>query len=65
MIIYRILAVIFVGLLSIAGAGAQTVPLPPPLDTTIPRAILMDARTGLVFYEKNADELMAPPARAS
>jgi D-alanyl-D-alanine carboxypeptidase (penicillin-binding protein 5/6) len=60
MIIYRILAVIFVGLLSIAGAGAQTVPLPPPLDTTIPRAILMDARTGLVFYEKNADELMAP-----
>ena len=60
MIIHRILAVFVVGLLSIAGAAAQTAQLPPPLDTTVPRAILMDARTGLVFYEKNADVLMEP-----
>jgi D-alanyl-D-alanine carboxypeptidase len=60
MVIHRIFAFIVVSLLAIAGAVAQTVPLPPPLDTTVPRAILMDARTGLVFYEKNADELMAP-----
>src|SRR5689334_17854261 len=60
MIIHRILAVIVVSLLSVAGAAAQTAPLPPPLDTTVPRAILMDARTGLVFFEKNADQLMEP-----
>src|SRR5262245_12507963 len=60
MIIHRILAVVIASLLSIAGAAAQTAPLPPPLDTTVPRAILMDARTGLVFYEKNADAMMCP-----
>ena len=50
--------------MSIAGAAAQTQPLPPPLDTTVPHAILIDARTGLVFYEKNADDMM-PPASMS
>lgn len=60
MIIHRLLAFVLASLIAIAGAGAQTQPLPPPLDTTIPRVILMDARTGLVFYEKNADEMMAP-----
>jgi D-alanyl-D-alanine carboxypeptidase (penicillin-binding protein 5/6) len=60
MIIQRILAVMFASLLCIGAATAQTSPLPPPLDTPIPHAILMDARTGLVFYEKGADELVAP-----
>jgi D-alanyl-D-alanine carboxypeptidase (penicillin-binding protein 5/6) len=60
MIIQRILAVLVASLLSITGAAAQTAPLPPPLDTPIPHVILMDARTGLVFYEKGADELVAP-----
>jgi D-alanyl-D-alanine carboxypeptidase (penicillin-binding protein 5/6) len=60
MIIHRLLAFIVASVLAIAGAVAQTQPLPPPLDTTVPRAILIDARTGLVFYEKNADVLAAP-----
>src|SRR5690349_18989844 len=60
MIIHRIFAVVIASLLSIAGALAQTAQLPPPLDTTVPRAILMDARTGLVFFEKNADQMMEP-----
>ncbi|HTN98699.1 MAG TPA: D-alanyl-D-alanine carboxypeptidase family protein, partial [Nordella sp.] len=33
---------------------------PPPLETTVPNAILIDARTGNIFYEKNADQLIAP-----
>lgn len=60
MIIRRLLVALCACFLFAASALAQTQPLPPPLDTTIPRVILMDARTGLVFYEKNADELMAP-----
>jgi serine-type D-Ala-D-Ala carboxypeptidase (penicillin-binding protein 5/6) len=31
-----------------------------PLETTAPQAILIDGRSGLVMFEKNADELMAP-----
>jgi D-alanyl-D-alanine carboxypeptidase (penicillin-binding protein 5/6) len=64
MIIHRLIAFLCASLLCAAQALAQTTPLPPPLDTTVPRAILMDARTGLVFYEKNADQL-APPASMS
>ncbi|MGE0008237.1 MAG: D-alanyl-D-alanine carboxypeptidase family protein [Parvibaculaceae bacterium] len=64
MVICRLVVFIVAGLLSIASAGAQTVPLPPPLDTPVPHAILMDARTGIVFYEKSADELV-PPASMS
>jgi serine-type D-Ala-D-Ala carboxypeptidase (penicillin-binding protein 5/6) len=64
MIIHRFIAVLLAGLLSISGAAAQTTPLPPPLDTPVPHAILMDARTGLIFYEKSADELI-PPASMS
>jgi serine-type D-Ala-D-Ala carboxypeptidase (penicillin-binding protein 5/6) len=64
MVIHRLIAFFCVSLLCVAQALAQTTPLPPPLETTVPRAILMDARTGLVFYEKNADQL-APPASMS
>src|ERR1044072_6130887 len=64
MMIHRFLCVLLASLLSISGAAAQTAQLPPPLDTTVPHAILMDARTGLIFYEKSADELI-PPASMS
>lgn len=61
MIMYRLLATVCAVLFLVVGAGAQTTPsLPPPLDTTVPNAILIDARTGNVFYEKNADQLIAP-----
>lgn len=61
MIIHRLLAALCATLFLAAGAVAQTAPpLPPPLDTTVPNAILVDARTGNVFYEKNADQLIAP-----
>lgn len=60
MIIHRVLAVICASFFLIAGAAAQTAPLPPPLDTSIPNAILIDARTGIVFYEKGADAQIPP-----
>lgn len=61
MIIHRLLAAVCAVLFLVAGAGAQTPPsLPPPLETTVPNAILIDARTGNIFYEKNADQLIAP-----
>lgn len=61
MIIHRLLAAFCAVLFLVAGAGAQTSPtLPPPLETTVPNAILIDARTGNIFYEKNADQLIAP-----
>lgn len=61
MIMFRLLAAVCAVLFLVVGAGAQTPPpLPPPLDTTVPNAILIDARTGNVFYEKNADQLIAP-----
>src|SRR5262245_50645107 len=64
MILHRAFAVVCTLFLLIAGAAAQTPSLPPPLDTSVPNAILIDARTGIVFYEKNADELI-PPASMS
>jgi len=60
MIIHRLFAVVCAGLLFIAVAAAQTAPLPPPLETSVPNAILIDARTGNVFYQKNPDELIFP-----
>ena len=60
MIIHRLFAIVCAGLLFIAVAAAQTAPLPPPLETSVPNAILIDARTGNVFYQKNADELIFP-----
>ena len=60
MIIHRLFALICAGLILIAGAAAQTAPLPPALETSIPNALLIDARTGNVFYEKNADQLIFP-----
>ncbi|MGE0213095.1 MAG: D-alanyl-D-alanine carboxypeptidase family protein [Parvibaculaceae bacterium] len=38
-------------------AGAQT---QPAFDTTAKYAILMDSRSGKIYFEKNADELMQP-----
>jgi D-alanyl-D-alanine carboxypeptidase (penicillin-binding protein 5/6) len=43
-----------------ATAGAQ----PAAIDTTAPFAIVMDAATGTVLFEKNADSLMAPASMA-
>jgi len=60
MIIHRLFALVCAGLLFIAVAAAQTAPLPPPLETSVPNAILIDARTGNVFYQKNPDELIFP-----
>lgn len=60
MIIHRLIAALCATFLLIAGAAAQTTPLPPPLDTSIPSAILIDARTGNVFYEKHADDQIPP-----
>ncbi|QIG51334.1 D-alanyl-D-alanine carboxypeptidase [Nordella sp. HKS 07] len=61
MITHRLLAILCGILLIVTGTVAQTPPpLPPPLDTTVPTAILVDARTGNVFFEKNADQLIAP-----
>jgi D-alanyl-D-alanine carboxypeptidase (penicillin-binding protein 5/6) len=60
MIIHRLFALVCAGLLFIAVASAQTAPLPPPLETSVPNAILIDARTGNVFYQKNPDELIFP-----
>lgn len=61
MIIHRLLAAACALLFLMTGAGAQTPPpLPPPLETAVPVAILIDGRTGNVFYEKNADQLVAP-----
>jgi serine-type D-Ala-D-Ala carboxypeptidase (penicillin-binding protein 5/6) len=31
-----------------------------PFETTVPHAILVDAKSGTVFFEKNADELVQP-----
>lgn len=31
-----------------------------PFETTAPQAILIDAKSGIVFFEKNADELVQP-----
>jgi len=52
------LAVLFVSLNSTGQAGAQN------FQTTAPQAILVDADTGTVLFEKNADELMAPASMA-
>src|SRR5689334_12828569 len=61
MIIHRLLAAVCALLFLATGVGAQTPPpLPPPLETAVPVAILIDGRTGNVFYEKNADQLIAP-----
>ena len=60
MIIHRLIATLCATFFLIAGAAAQTTPLPPPLDTSIPSAILIDARTGNVFYEKHADDQIPP-----
>lgn len=60
MIIQRLIAIVCAGFLFVASAVAQTAPLPPALETSVPNAILIDARTGNVFFEKNADELIFP-----
>jgi serine-type D-Ala-D-Ala carboxypeptidase (penicillin-binding protein 5/6) len=48
-------AVLFVWLFGLAAGAAQA-----QIETPANYAILMDAETGLVMFEKNADELMAP-----
>jgi D-alanyl-D-alanine carboxypeptidase (penicillin-binding protein 5/6) len=51
-----VIAVSAVMAISSANISAQS----PPFETTAPKAILVDARAGTVFFEKAADELMAP-----
>ena len=42
----------------VSRAGAEDIPAPPAVSAR--KAILMDAGTGEVFYEKNADEKAFP-----
>ena len=51
-------AVLFISLQLAAPAGAQV------FDSNAPFAILVDAASGTVLYEKNADDLMAPASMA-
>lgn len=53
------------GLLAGAAGGANTAPAPRRENEfagAAPNAILLDAESGTVLFEKNADELL-PPAR--
>jgi D-alanyl-D-alanine carboxypeptidase (penicillin-binding protein 5/6) len=51
--------------LSLAAPAAAQTPKPTePFQTTAPYAILIDAESGTVLYEKNADQLMEPSSMA-
>ena len=55
----RVVVKIAVWLIWLAASGmclAQEL----PFETTAPQAILIDAKSGIVFFEKNADELVQP-----
>jgi D-alanyl-D-alanine carboxypeptidase (penicillin-binding protein 5/6) len=54
------LIAILCALIAWAGASAVKAQDEAPLETTAPYAILIDGRTGIVMFEKNADELIAP-----
>jgi D-alanyl-D-alanine carboxypeptidase (penicillin-binding protein 5/6) len=56
----RKLIAMFAAVFFAASAVAQTPTETEAFDTTAAEAILADARTGTVLYEKNADELIAP-----
>lgn len=47
-------------LLFLAASGAAFAQDVLPFETTAPNAILIDAKSGTVFFEKNADELVQP-----
>ena len=47
-------------LLLLAASGAAFAQDVLPFETTAPNAILIDAESGTVFFEKNADELVQP-----
>jgi D-alanyl-D-alanine carboxypeptidase (penicillin-binding protein 5/6) len=61
-------AVMIAGALAFGAAFAASNPVPGPkkdeFQTKAPRAILIDAESGSVLFEKNADELMAPSSLA-
>ena len=57
--IFRVLAiVVFFALLAVQTVSAASLPKPPAI--TAEAAILVEASTGRVIYEKNADRLMYP-----
>jgi D-alanyl-D-alanine carboxypeptidase (penicillin-binding protein 5/6) len=56
----RSLSRIAVCLLGLAWLATTGLAQAPPFETTAREAILMDARAGTVFFEKNADEYMEP-----
>mgnify|MGYP002682376585 CR=1 FL=1 len=47
-------------LLLLAASGAAFAQDVLPFETTAPNAILIDAKSGTVFFEKKADELVQP-----
>jgi D-alanyl-D-alanine carboxypeptidase (penicillin-binding protein 5/6) len=60
-------AALLAGALAVAAAYAAN-PVPGPkkdeFQTAAPRALLIDAESGSILFEKNADELMAPSSLA-
>ena len=54
-------AVLLAGL---ANATAASVPGKEPIQTSIPNIILIEAESGTVLFEKNADQLVAPASLA-
>jgi len=54
------MAKLLAGLLAALLSWCITAQAQEAFDTKAPNAILIDARSGTVFYEKNADELFAP-----
>ena len=57
--IFRVFAIVaFIALLAVKTSFAASLPTPPAI--TAEAAILVEASTGRVIYEKNADRLMYP-----
>ncbi len=61
-------ATVLVGALALGAALAASSPVPGPkkdeFQTKAPHAILIDAESGAILFEKNADQLMAPSSLA-
>ena len=51
-------------LAGLASATAASVPGKEPIQTSIPNIILIEAESGTVLFEKNADQLVAPASLA-
>ena len=56
--------VILTTLLAVHGPASAAASAVAPFQTIAPTVILMDATSGAVLFEKNADELIAPASTA-